>query len=177
MASRPDLSLSEWSVLGIVAEGPTHGWPVVQTLAPDGALGRIWTVSRPLVYRALATLTERGLIEARGDAPGERGARGPRRTVVRVTRPGRAALRWWLDEPVDHVREVRSTLLVKLALRDRAGQDSTDLIDRQLDRLEAVFAAVTRRATDTGFDAVLGTWRREQALAVRRFLRSQASEG
>jgi PadR family transcriptional regulator AphA len=158
-------------VLGIVAEGPTHGWPVVQELAPDGAIGRIWTVSRPLVYRALGTLTAAGLIEECGEVAG---ARGPRRTIVRATRAGRTALRWWLNEPVDHVREVRSALLVKLALRDRADRDSHDLIERQLDRLEPVFAAVTRRGSSPGFDAVLWSWRREQALAVRRFLRARA---
>jgi DNA-binding PadR family transcriptional regulator len=172
--SLPELSLSDWTVLGIVAERPTHGWPVVQELAPDGAIGRIWTVSRPLVYRAIAALTSAGLVEECGEAEG---ARGPRRTIVRVTRAGRAALRWWLDEPVDHVREVRSAFLVKLALRERAGRESSDLIDRQLDRLDPVFAGVTGRAPGRGFDAVLATWRREQALAVRRFLRAQASKG
>jgi PadR family transcriptional regulator AphA len=170
-ADRADLSLTEWTVLGVVAEAPTHGWSVVQELAPEGALVRVWTVSRPLVYRALATLTAAGLIEECGEVEG---ARGPRRTIVRATRSGRAALRRWLDEPVDHVREVRSALLVKLALRERAGRDSAALIDRQLARLEPVFAAVTRRDSNRGFDGVLGTWRREQALAVRRFLRAQA---
>jgi PadR family transcriptional regulator AphA len=167
----PELSLSDWVVLGVVAEGPTHGWPVVRQLAPDGAIGRIWTVSRPLVYRSLATLLAAGLIEEHGDAPG---ARGPQRTIVRVTRRGRAALRRWLAAPVDHVREVRSELLVKLALLDRAGRPSTELVERQLEHLEPVFAAVTQRAARDGFDSVLATWRREQALAVRRFLRSQA---
>jgi PadR family transcriptional regulator AphA len=170
----PELSLSEWAALGIVAEHPTHGWPVVQLLAPDGALGRIWTVSRPLVYRALATLTARGLIEECGEVSG---ARGPRRTMLRVTRTGRAALRRWLDEPVDHVREVRSALLLKLALRDRAGHPSAELVARQLERLEPVFAAVTRPVAGAGFDAVLATWRQEQALAVRQFLRTQTDAG
>jgi DNA-binding PadR family transcriptional regulator len=166
----PELSLSEWAVLGVVAERPTHGWPVVQELAPDGAIGRIWTVSRPLVYRALTALVAQGLLEECGAVDG---GRGPRRTIVRVTRAGRAALRRWLDEPVDHVREVRSALLVKLALRARAGRSSKLLIDRQLERLEPVLAAVTRRTPGTGFESVLAKWRREQALAVRRFLRSQ----
>jgi PadR family transcriptional regulator AphA len=170
-SARAELSLTEWAVLGVVAEGPTHGWPVVQELAPDGAIGRVWTVSRPLVYRALATLTTAGLIEECGEVEG---ARGPRRTIVRATRSGRTALRQWLDEPVDHVREVRSALLVKLALRERAGRDSAVLIDRQLDRLEPVFAAVTRRRPGRGFDGVLGSWRRAQELGVLRFLRAQA---
>ena len=172
MSSRiPELSLSDWVVLGVVAEAPTHGWPVVRELAPDGAIGRIWTVSRPLVYRSLATLLAAGLIEEHGNAAG---GRGPQRTIVRVTRRGRGALGRWLEEPVDHVREVRSALLVKLALLDRAGRSSCLLIERQLERLEPVFAAVTRPTGSDGFESVLATWRREQALAVRRFLRSRA---
>lgn len=167
---RAELSLSDWAVLGVVAEGPTHGWPVVRELAADGAIGRIWTVSRPLVYRSIATLTAAGLLEECGEVIG---GSGPKRSVVRVTRRGRDALRRWLDEPVDHVREVRSELLVKLALLARAGRPHDRLIERQLERLAPVFAAVTRRSRADGFENVRATWRREQALAVQRFLRSQ----
>ena len=165
-----ELSLSDWVVLGIVAERPTHGWPVVRELAPDGPLGRVWTISRPLVYRSLATLLAVGFIEENGASADER---GPKRTIVRATRRGRAALLRWLDQPVDHVREVRSELLVKLALLNRAGRASRPLVERQLEHLAPVFAAVTGPPAGEGFDAVLGTWRREQALAVQRFLRSQ----
>jgi DNA-binding PadR family transcriptional regulator len=167
----PELSLSDWVVLGIVAERPTHGWPVVRELAPDGPIGRVWTVSRPLVYRSLTTLLADGFVEACGDAAGER---GPQRTIMRATRRGRAALRRWLDEPVDHVREVRSELLVKLALLERGGLPSVSLIERQLERLAPVFAAVTSKRSGVGFEPVLANWRREQALAVQRFLRTQS---
>src|SRR5205809_525334 len=61
-----DLSLSDWAVLGVVAQGPTHGWPIVRMLAADGALGRVWTVGRPVVYRSMTTLTDVGLIEPAG---------------------------------------------------------------------------------------------------------------
>jgi PadR family transcriptional regulator AphA len=130
----------------------------------------VWTVSRPLVYRSLATLLSAGLLEESGDGARER---GPQRTIVRATRRGRAALRRWLDQPVDHVREVRSELLVKLALLDRAGRTSEALVERQLERLAPVFAAVSGKPAGEGFESVLATWRREQALAVQRFLRSQ----
>ncbi|MDQ1535007.1 MAG: hypothetical protein QOF28_2768 [Actinomycetota bacterium] len=170
MSILPELSLADWVVLGVVAERPTHGWPVVRELAPDGGLGRVWTVSRPLVYRSLATLISAGLLEESGEGARER---GPQRTIVRATRRGRAALRRWLEQPVDHVREVRSELLVKLALLDRAGRTSEALVERQLERLAPVFAAVSGKPTGEGFESVLATWRREQALAVQRFLRSQ----
>lgn len=165
----PDLSLADWAVLGVVAEGPTHGWPVVRELAADGSLGAVWTVTRPLVYRSLGTLEARGLIEPCGEAPGQG---GPQRTIVRATPAGRGALRRWLSTPVDHVRDVRSWFMVKLALLARARRSHDALVAAQLDRLRPVFTAVKRTRSVGGFDGVLATWRREQALAVERFLRS-----
>jgi len=170
-AALPVLSLADWTVLGVVAEEPTHGWAVTRELDANGALGRVWTVPRPLVYRSLATLASKGLIEDCGEAPG---ARGPQRTIVRVTPRGRAALRRWLETPVGHVRDVRSELLVKLALLDRAGHPREELVQRQLAQLAPVFGALRKRRRDGGFDDVLVAWRRESALAVRRFLESLA---
>ena len=170
MASpRVELSLSDWAVLGVVAQGPTHGWPVVRALAADGTLGRVWTVGRPVVYRSLTTLTDAGLIEPTRDAPG---VRGPQRTIVRVTRTGRAALRRWLSTPVAHVRDVRTELLVKLALLDEANEPHDELVSRQLAALEPVIDAVSGRPIGDGFERTLAVWRREQALAVQRFLRA-----
>jgi PadR family transcriptional regulator AphA len=165
---QPELSLADWMVLGVVAEEPTHGWPVVRELSATGSLGRVWTVARPVVYRSIATLDAQGLLEQCGDAPG---VRGPQRTIMRATRAGRAALRRWLNTPVTHVRDVRSELLIKLALLARAGESNKELVERQMDALAPVLRAVSAAPESEGFDAVLADWRREQALAVERFLR------
>jgi PadR family transcriptional regulator AphA len=165
----PDLSLTDWVVLGLLAEGPTHGFAVAQELAEEHALGRVWTVRRPLVYRSIATLLARECVSEAGDAPG---TRGPQRTMLRVTPRGRSALRRWLTTPVDHVRDVRSEFLVKLALLERSEKPHAELVNRQLQHFESVFAALRRRPRDEGFDAVLAGWRREQAKAVERFLRA-----
>ena len=164
-----DFSLSDWAVLGVVAQAPTHGWPVVRALAADGPLGRVWTVGRPVVYRSLTTLTDAGYIELAGDAPG---VRGPQRTIVRVTRSGRAALRRWLATPVVHVRDVRTEFLLKVAFLEQANQPYDELVARQIVALEPVFGALSGRSRGEGFERVLGAWRREQALGVQRFLRA-----
>ena len=78
----------------------------------------------------------------------------------------------WLETPVEHVRDVRTEFLVKLALLDRAGESSRTLVERQIEHLDPVVRAVSTRAAGEGFDLVLTRWRREQALAVDRFLRS-----
>jgi len=126
--SLPDCSLTDWVVLSLVTEGPTHGWAVAAALAPDGPIGRVWTVRRPLVYRSLATLQTEGLVEACGE---EASARGPARALVRATAAGKRARNRWLEEPVQHVRDVRTEFLVKLALLERAGRSSVELVRRQ----------------------------------------------
>lgn len=174
MAPLPELSIADWVVLGLVAEEPTHGWPIVRALRADGPVGRVWTVPRPIVYRSLATLTAGGFIEDCGD---DTKSQGPQRTIVRATRRGRAVLKRWLETPVEHVRDVRTEFLVKLALLARADQSPEVLVDRQLEHFGPVVRAVSATPTGEGFDVTLARWRKEQALAVDRFLRSLVTHG
>ena len=169
-AALPELSLTEWAVLAVVAEQPTHGFAVAKELGADADLGRIWTVPRPLVYRALATLERDGLIEAIGAEPG---ARGPNRTRIRATRTGQRAVAQWLTTPVPHVRDLRTRLLLQLRLLDRRGQDVRPLASAQLDELSPILTSLRRQATAaTGFDRLLATWRLESARAAVRALRA-----
>ncbi len=103
---QPGLLLGEWACLAALAEGRLHGFAIARRLAPDGDLGRVWTLSRPLTYRALTTLTERGLVRAVASEPG---AGGPNRTVMALTPKGRRALEGWLATPVAHPRDVRAS--------------------------------------------------------------------
>ena len=70
----------------------------MKALAPDGEIGRVWSLSRPLTYRALDALAAAELIEPRGSEPGA----GPPRTIWRATAKGRRASRAWLRRPVPH---------------------------------------------------------------------------
>src|SRR5688572_2509476 len=115
----PPLSVAEGVCLVLVTQGITHGWAIGSLLAPDGELGRIWTLSRPLTYRAIDALGERGLVARCGTTAGA----GRDRTVLEATAAGRRIAAAWLDEPVSHVRQIRTELLLKLALRQRAGLD------------------------------------------------------
>lgn len=110
-----DLSPGEWAVLALIAQAPTHGFAIAKALAPDGEVGRVWTLPRPLVYRAIDTLQAADLIEPRRTEQGQ----GPRRTVVATTRRGKRFVAEWLEQPVEHVREARSQLLLKLLFLDR----------------------------------------------------------
>jgi PadR family transcriptional regulator AphA len=121
------------------------------------------------VYRSITSLTARGYLEAAGEVPG---LRGPQRTIMRITAEGKRALRRWLATPVRHVRDVRTELLVKLALLTRAGLPTTKLVERQLEMLEPVMRSLAEPVETDGLTRIVTRWRREQTAAVERFLRS-----
>jgi DNA-binding PadR family transcriptional regulator len=165
--SGPDLSLPEWTVLAVVAEHPTHGFAIAQLTAPQGDLGRIWHIPRPVIYRSIGRLLEAGLLVQGAVEAG----RGPQRTIYAVTPAGCDAVAHWLDTPVAHIREVRSHLLIKLALVDRAGGDPSGLLERQRAALEPIAEAITaERPGSHGFDATLLAWRRAATAATLTFL-------
>jgi PadR family transcriptional regulator AphA len=167
MSTWPALSLAEWTVLSVVSERPTHGFAIAQLTAPHGQLGRIWHIPRPVIYRSIGRLLDEGLLAPDAVESG----RGPQRTLYTVTPQGREAVRHWLDTPVEHVREVRSHLLLKLALLDRAGGDPTGLLERQKVMLEPIAQAINAESPSSrGFDATLLAWRRATAAATLSFL-------
>ena len=130
---------------------------------PMGSSAGSGPCSRSLTYRAIDQLVERRLVMRRGTAQG----RGRERSLLRATSAGRQAARAWLDRPVAHLRDVRTELLVKLALRQRTGMPCEDLLRRQRDQFGPVIDSLTTLGDDG--DAV-ARWRAESARAVRRFL-------
>lgn len=163
-----ELSTAEWAVLALVAEQPTHGFAVAREMNADGAVGQVWSLSRPLVYRAIELLQGEGLIEERGIA---RATRGPQRTMLAATRRGRRQLARWLEEPVDHVRDVRSLLLLKLLFLHRRDADPGPLLEAQLAQMRPLAESLRLKIERAdGFDAVLAIWRSEAAAATVRFL-------
>jgi DNA-binding PadR family transcriptional regulator len=149
-AEEPALSRSEWIVLSLVCEGLTHGGAISRLMGPDGDLGRIWRVPRGVVYRSLDRLSDLGLIRSAGQEPS---SQGPVRLLVEATEAGQAAAVAWQHRPVQHTRDIRSELLVKLALL-----------------VPLAGALRDRMATATGFDRTLLLWRYETASATVRFL-------
>jgi PadR family transcriptional regulator AphA len=167
-ARDPRLSLTEWLVLCLVCERPTHGFAIASLLSRDGSLGRVWRVPKPVIYRALPRLERLGLVTLVGQQPT---SQGPVRTLVEATGAGRAAARNWLARPVAHTRDLRSELMLKLALLDRAGADSRPLLRAQRAQLAPIAAALLSRLADAeDFERKLLRWRYETVCAALRFL-------
>ncbi len=157
-------SFAEHVCLVLATQGVAHGWGLGSVLAPDGEIGRIWSLTRPLTYRAIDGLVDKGLVTRRGRSAGH----GRDRVIIAPTAAGRRTATRWLDAPVQHLRDVRTELLVKLALRDRAGLDNESLLSTQQELFEPVIGALT--STPGSEDDMVDLWRRESARAVRRFL-------
>jgi PadR family transcriptional regulator AphA len=149
--------------LALIVEGISYGWAIGTVLAPDGELGRIWSLSRPLSYRAIDGLVDNGLVTRRTHKTGH----GRDRGLLATTAKGRRTSRRWLDAPVEHIRDVRTELLVKLALRERAGLETRSLIIAQQEALQPTIDALSSAGEG---DGLVEVWRRENARAVRRFL-------
>jgi tRNA (adenine37-N6)-methyltransferase len=162
-------------VLGLLDEAPAHGWSLVRALRPGGEVGRVWSCSRPLVYRALETLAAQRLIRPRRSEPS---SEGPVRTVFAPTAAGRRAISRWLATPAEHVRDIRSELMVKLLLLERTGASPRALLEHQATILAALEATALDQALDaSGFERTLALWRLSSTREARRFVDDLLGEG
>ena len=161
-------SLGAWAVLGLLCEGDAHGWALVRALAPDGEIGRVWSIRRALVYRTVDLVVAAGTVERAGVEPGTRGSM---RTLLHVTPRGRRSVAEWLAEPVLHVRELRSALLLKLLFMQRSGLDRAPLLRAQRAILAGLVEGLAANGADDGsFEVSVRAFRLETARAGLRFV-------
>ena len=160
--AKQDAQLARDVVLALIVEQPRHGWAIQEELAPNGPIGRAWTLSRQLVYRAIDTLESDGLVKRARPKDGG----GGDKVVISPTAKGKSHAQKWLDEPVAHLRDVRTELVVKIMLRERAGLPLKKFIALQREEFTPLIQAIENSPADTPVDM----WRRESASAVKRYL-------
>jgi DNA-binding PadR family transcriptional regulator len=155
-------------VLCLVREAPSHGFAIARITAADGELGHVWRVPKPVIYRALQRLETLQLVATVEVQPSNA---GPARSMVAATGQGSRAVAGWLAKPVSHNRDIRSELLVKLALLERTGADPGPLLAAQENQLRPVAEGLQEQLSSaTGFDRTLILWRYETITGTLRFL-------
>lgn len=165
---KAQLSLADNVCLALIVNGAEHGWAVVQQLQPATPLGRIWSLSRALTYRSIEHLIELKYIRRRGVSAGK----GADRRLIHATSLGREIARQWLETPVEHLREVRTELLLKLELRTQGKKSNVVFIRRQQKTFAPVIATLEARARSSR--APVDLWRSESAKSVDVFLHKLA---
>lgn len=158
-----EMKLGEWACLGLLYPAPTHGFAIAARLKPGGDVGRVWSLSRALTYRALDQLADRGFAEAVGEEPGTAGGN---RTILAATRVGRAQVRRWLTTPVEHLRDMRSELLLKLIIADACRIDLGPMLEKQHRHIERLAGVLSTKGTED----VVTMWRHESSQAALRFV-------
>jgi DNA-binding PadR family transcriptional regulator len=163
----------EWACLGILYPAPAHGFAIAARLKPTGDVGRVWSLSRALTYRAVEQLQIRGYVNVVGEEPG---IAGGNRTILAATRTGRAQLRKWLATPVAHPRDLRSELLLKLVIADLCAIDVSEMLRMQRQRIVEMCAALEAQVAQD-HDDVVALWRSESTNAALRFLDRLTAQG
>jgi DNA-binding PadR family transcriptional regulator len=100
-----ELNPTAASLLGFLAAGPASGWDLLRTA--QLVIGRFWSITSSQVYRELAAMERRGLVE-----PGETGPR--ERRPYRLTDAGRAAFDEWLRRSPS-AEQIRYPLLLAIS--------------------------------------------------------------
>lgn len=103
-----ELNATAAALLGLLRNGPATGYELARRAEME--LGDFWTVTRSQLYRELAAMATRGLVEAQELGPRDR-------RPYRLTDDGGAAFRGWLHGDLGG-DVVRIPLLLRLAFSD-----------------------------------------------------------
>ncbi len=110
----------EYALLGLLWDGPRHGYELHRAFAADQELGTVCRLEQSQLYAFLKKLEHLGYLE--GTLEPQEG-RPPRRVLL-VTDAGRQVFRRWVEAPVARPREVRLQFLLKLYFARRFGRET-----------------------------------------------------
>ena len=160
--ARQDAQLARNVVLALVVHTPRHGWAIHEELSPTGDIGRAWTLSRQLVYRAIDTLVEDGLVKRATPKDGG----GGDKVIISPTAAGKRTAMLWLDSPVTHLRDVRTELVLKVMLREKMKMPLDSFLSLQHEVFDPLIASINKDSSSSP----VNLWRKESANAVKRYL-------
>jgi len=155
---------AEYALLGLLWDGPRHGYELHRAFAADQELGTICRLEQSQLYAFLKKLEQLGYLEGRLE-PQE--GRPPRRVFI-LTKAGRHIFRQWVEAPTPRPREIRLLFLLKLYFARAFGaQTILSLITRQMEACEAFLgklqetpiSAGGRQAPHTSENATLQNFR------------------
>lgn len=109
MISRPPEM--ELALLGLLSNGPVHGYQLHQEVTDPNGLGLIWQVKQSQLYALLAKLEKAGYIH--GEIEPQEPARPPRK-IFQLTESGKIAYQKWLKSPVTAHHRLRQDFMAKL---------------------------------------------------------------
>ena len=118
----------EYTLLGLLAEQPMHGYDLHKALLRMEGIGLVWRIRQAALYAALDRLAVEGLVKAH---PSE--GQLITRKELSLTPAGRNAFDQWRATPVGHPRQMRQEFLARLFFAQRDSvQQAQQLIRAQM---------------------------------------------
>ena len=169
----PKRPATEYALLGLLVDGPSHGYDLTRQFSGDTELGKVCRLEMSMLYGLLKKLEREGLINSKEESVSENKSR----RVVELTEAGRAEFEAWLAEPVHHNREMRFSFLVKLYFARLRGEGLVlKLLDEQIEFNQALlkqFLVQKQSASEDperNFEEWVLDFRVEQTNAALRWL-------
>jgi PadR family transcriptional regulator AphA len=124
-SSRPSKGIrnpAEYPVLCTLLGGPLHGYEMVRRLRQG--IGSIWRLGKSQVYALLAKVEREGLVihERMGQDS------LPAKNIFSLTPEGTQVVNNWLEQPVNHFRDMRLEFVTKLWFVRQAFPDRERLL-------------------------------------------------
>ena len=166
----PKRPATEYALLGLLLDGPGHGYDLTRQFATDTELGKVCRLEMSMLYGLLKKLERESLLSSKDEPLSEHKSR----RVVELTPAGRAEFEAWLAEPVLHTREIRFSFLVKLYFaRQRSQELVMQLLGEQIEFNQALLKKLLTQkqtASPRQFEAWVVDFRLEQTNAALRWL-------
>lgn len=120
---------SEYALLGLLFQGPAHGYDLHRKISSTSSLGIVWGVKISNLYAQLIKLEKAGLIKGEVFS----GEYRPARTEFHLTETGREEFTDWLSQLVRRPRDLRHEFMLRYYFSALLEPNSVDdLCQRQL---------------------------------------------
>ena len=138
----------ELALLGLLRQGPVHGYQLHQLVSDPNGLGPIWHLKQSQLYALLLKLEQDGYIH--GEVEPQEAARPPRKNI-HLTTTGQVAYQNWLKNPVKAHYLMRQEFMAKIYFARREGQElSGILIEAQRAACQKWLETVSSEAVEQG---------------------------
>jgi len=118
---------AEYPVMGMLLGGPLHGYDICRRLGEG--IGSIWKLGKSQIYALLAKLEREGLVIH--ERVGQDNL--PAKNIFSLTPEGIQVVKEWLEQPVNHFRDMRLEFVTKLwFIRQAFPEPERLLIEKQL---------------------------------------------
>jgi PadR family transcriptional regulator AphA len=155
------------ALLGYLVEGPKYAYELNQEFSQS--LGKIWRLGQSMLYAQLQNFLNDGLLEMEIIPQPSR----PARKVYKLTLPGKEFFFNWLQQPEEHLRNIRLEFLIRIYFFNRLGiQGLENLVIKQKTLLQEKINSLACETLESedGYWRLVLEFRRGQTEAVIHWL-------